>query len=97
MALPVEWSREAEITYINVIASIGEKWTEREVEQFINRTERVLGYISERPAMYPFSKKGLLHRAVISKHTSLYYESTNQKIVLLSFEDNRQDPAKIKY
>ena len=42
MALPIEWSKEAEITYLNIVISIGEKWTEREVKNFIERTEQVL-------------------------------------------------------
>lgn len=99
MTFTVEWSREAERTYIRVIDQIRAKWTEKEVENFISRTQQVIGFLSNNPGIYPFSKKGLVHRAVISKQTSLYYHiaSVGNKVILLSFEDNRQNPSKVKY
>ena len=94
----VEWSKEAELTFIQAVTQIREKWTEREVENFIVRTEKVIEFIGQNPTLYPYSKIGFVHRAVISKQTSLYYHvTTENKIILLSFEDNRQNPSKVKY
>jgi plasmid stabilization system protein ParE len=98
MTFTIEWSKEAERTFARVIADIREKWTEREVEKFMARSEQVIEHISQYPKMYPHSKKGLVHRAVITKQTSIYYHiPVGNKIVLLSFEDNRQNPSKLKY
>ena len=97
MTLNVEWSLEANQAFLQTVEQIREKWTEKEVENFITRTQQVIEHIGQNPAMYPFSKKGLVHRAVISKQTSLFYHIRVDKIVLLSFEDNRQNPKRTKY
>lgn len=97
MKLPIEWSHEANQTFINTIRQIELKWTEREVESFIIRVEEVVAFIRQNPRLYPYSQVGLIHRAVITSQTSLYYHVTKEnKIVLLSFEDNRQDPDRRK-
>ena len=98
MTYRVEWSKEAEHTFIQTVTQISEKWTEKEVEHFIVRTEKVIEFIGQNPTLYPYSKIGFVHRAVISKQTSLYYHvTTGNKVILLSFEDNRQNPSKLKY
>lgn len=99
MTFTVEWTKESELTFNRVVTEIREKWTEKEVENFIARAEQVIEHLSKNPGMYPYSKKRSIHRAVISKQTSLYYHArlTENKIILLSFEDNRQNPSKIKY
>ncbi len=94
----IEWSREANLTFIDITKQIEEKWTSKEVENFIERTLQVIEFIRHNPNMYPFSKKGGIHRAVIAKQTSLYYHIVStDKVVLLSFEDNRQNPSHLKY
>lgn len=98
MIATVEWSVEASHTFTQIVTQIKEKWTNREVESFIERTQQVINFIGQNPSMYPFSKKGDVHRAVITKHTSLYYHMPDvNKVVLLSFEDNRQDPSELTY
>ncbi len=98
MTVTIEWSKEAEVTFNQVVTQIGEKWTEREVENFIARSEKVIESIRKNPSLYPYSKKGLVHRAVITKQTSLFYHNPIAgKVILLSFEDNRQNPSKLKY
>jgi plasmid stabilization system protein ParE len=98
MTYRVEWSKEAELTFIQTVIQIREKWTEREVENFVARAEKVIEFIGHNPILYPYSKIGFVHRAVISKQTSLYYHvTTGNRVILLSFEDNRQNPSKLKY
>jgi plasmid stabilization system protein ParE len=99
MTFQVEWSHEANQTFIQTLEWIKQKWTDKEIENFIARTQQVIELIGQNPAIYPFSKKGLVYRAVISKQTSLYYHipSASKKVVLLSFEDNRQNPSRLKY
>ena len=97
--MKVEWSREANKTFIHIVTEIKERWTAREVEKFIDRVNQVVQFIEKNRGMYPFSKSGKVHRAVIGKQTNLYYHiATNSNtVVLLSFEDNRQNPAKLNY
>lgn len=93
---PVEWSAEAETSYTRTLLS-RKKWTIREINNFVLRTEQVLAFIKENPRIYPCSQTQGVHRALISSQTSLYYEIYKDKIVLLNFADNRQDPEKRKY
>jgi plasmid stabilization system protein ParE len=97
MTLLVEWTKEAEITYSSIILAIGNRWSPREIENFIARTEQVIHLIQKNPLLYPNSKSVAIHRAVVARQTSLYYQVLNNKIVLLSFEDNRQNPDKTKH
>ena len=96
--MKIEWSREANETFIHITNEIQSRWTVREVENFINRVNQVISFIEKNPAMYPFSNSAKVHRAVISKQTNLYYNIVDtNKVVLLSFEDNRQNPEKLKF
>jgi plasmid stabilization system protein ParE len=97
--MKVEWSREANETFIHIVTEINERWTAREVEKFIDRVNQVVQFIEKSPEMYPFSDSGKVHRAVISKQTNLYYHivTDSSKVILLSFEDNRQNPGKLNY
>lgn len=97
MSYSIEWSDEAETTYIRILLYLEEKWTIREVRHFMARTEEVLGFIDKNPGIYPHSEKQKIHRAVVTTQVSLYYEVHEQKIILLSFSDNRQDPDKQKF
>ncbi len=97
MNYSVEWTAEAENTYTNILLFLEQKWTQREVRNFIYRTEQVLQLIKDNPLVYPSSKQHEIHRAIVSSQTSLYYEVNPGKIVLLSFSDNRQDPKKQVY
>ena len=97
MTLSVEWTKEAELTYISIILAIGDRWSQREIENFIARTEQVVHLVQKNPLLYPKSKSVGIHRAVIASQTSLYYQALDNKVVLLSFEDNRQNPDKVKH
>ncbi|WKN40740.1 type II toxin-antitoxin system RelE/ParE family toxin [Tunicatimonas pelagia] len=97
MAYTVIWSVEAETTYANLLNFLEERWSDRQINRFIERSEEVIRFIGNNPLMYPCSKTREIHRAVISKQTSLYYYITGEVVVLLSFEDNRQNPKRSKY
>lgn len=98
MALKIFWTKRAEKTFDKVVAYLEKEWTENEVQNFIRKTNLITEYISERPKMFPASKKLNIHKAVITKQNSLLYKIIgNKKIDLLFFWDNRQDPKNLKY
>jgi hypothetical protein len=35
MTLSVEWTKEAEVTYSSIILAIGNRWSQKEIENFI--------------------------------------------------------------
>lgn len=76
---------------------IKERWRKVSVEDFINRIDTVINFLSI------FSKLGkIIHlqkqiRAfVISKQTTLIYRIKSESIIILNLFDNRQDPDKLK-
>jgi plasmid stabilization system protein ParE len=93
----VKWSPEAERTYNIILDYLIEKWTERELQNFIKRTNQVVNFIAHNPREYIFSKKKNAYRAVITKHVSLYYRVEQQTLELLLFWDNRKDPESLKF
>ena len=97
MKVDISWSDEATSTFMGILGYLEDCWTQREVDNFIDRVEEVTDMISKNPMQYPKSKSKGVYRAVVSKQTSLYYYYGLGEVVLLSFEDNRRDPKKLKY
>lgn len=97
MALKVHWTKRAEKTFEKVVVYLLKEWSEKEVQNFVRKTNNVIGHISEKPKMFPSSKKINIHSALITKHNSLLYKIIgNNQIDLLFFWDNRQNPKKQK-
>ena len=93
----VFWTKRAQSNYFSILDYLSENWTQKEINQFINRVELVLKAIRRNPYLFSAStvhKK--VRRAFIDKNNSLFYSlNTNERsIVLLTLYDNRQDPKK---
>lgn len=95
MSYSVTWSPTARISYNHILEYLDEKWTIKEIEAFINRTEEVVSFICNNPLLYPYSRESDTHRCVLLKQVSLFYRIKTNYIELLVFWDNRQDPAKL--
>lgn len=95
MAYPVIWSPVAKLTYYQILEYLEEKWTEKELKVFINRTEEVINHIRKNPRLYPYSRESKTFKCVVVKQVSLFYQFKQQNIELLLFWDNRQDPEKL--
>lgn len=89
------WSPIARLTYLEILSYLEEKWTIKEVESFIHRTEEVLKYISQNPSLYPYSNESDTHKSVLVKQVSLFYRVKSGKVELLIFWDNRQNLASL--
>lgn len=93
------WSARAKTTFFSVLNYLNDNWTKKEIIQFNNKTEAVLQAIKKHPKMFPESNQhNNVRRAIIDKHNSLFYiaDEAKQKIYLLTFFDNRQNPNKLK-
>jgi plasmid stabilization system protein ParE len=95
MPYPVIWSPRARITYYQILDYLDKKWTFREIENFIDRTEEALSHISQDPLLYQYSKENNTFRCVLVKQVSLFYRLRSGQIELLIFWDNRQDPMEL--
>ena len=96
----IKWTPTARNTYFNVLDYLSKEWSLREIENFVNETETVLDQIKEHPYMFKASrKKKNVRKGFVTKHNSLYYRVKPRKkeIELITFWDNRQNPARIKY
>jgi hypothetical protein len=97
--MEVIWSARAKITYFKVLDYLDDNWTKREIIQFSQRTQIVIQAIKRNPGMFPHSRKhGKIRKAYVDKNNSFFYQVDlqNNKIYLLTFFDNRQNPDKLK-
>lgn len=98
--MKISWTPTARATYFNVLDYLFEAWTIREIENFVDETERVLNQIQDNPYMFKVSKTSKnVRKGFLTEHNSLYYRIKPRKkeIELLTFWNNRQNPLKIKY
>ena len=92
MALQIIWSPEAEETFEKIIEYLQKNWSDKEIEKFLAKTEKVLKQISSRPKMFRRSEKENIHEAIITPHNLLLYQINENNIELLGFWDTHQDP-----
>lgn len=98
--MKVSWTPKARFTYFRVLEYLDEAWTIREIQNFVDRTEKTLSQIVKTPEMFEASrKKKNVRKGLITKHNTLYYRIRirKQEIELITFWDNRQNPKKLAY
>ena len=93
MKLAIRWTKEAEETFDYIIKYLQEKWSAKQVQEFVRIVNNVLKQISEFPHMYKASRSNPnIRKGFIGKQCSLFYEIQNETVVLLFFWDNRRKP-----
>ena len=94
MNLAIRWTHEAERTFGQIIEYLEEKWSEKQVQKFIKRVNRVLKQISEFPFIFKASiANNNVRKGFVARQCSLFYEIGQDEIVLLFFWDNRRRPV----
>jgi len=72
-----------------------ENWTEKELKKLSLEIERTIKLISDNPKIFSVSDKMKVRRAIIKNLNTLYYkEMKGNRIEILSFFSNRQNPNK---
>jgi len=97
--MEVKWTSKAIESFTEIIEFLSNNWTQKEVDNFIENTDRVLEIIRQNPYSYIASKKKKnIRRGLIGKITSKFYRVKERKkeIEILLFWDNRKNPEKIK-
>lgn len=92
----IVWTPASIETFEEIISYLERKWTEREIEKFIKKTEIVIHYISEKPLMFRKTNKKNVREALVSEHNLLVYKIYPDHISLITFWDTRQHPKKKK-
>lgn len=95
MPYQILWTVAARESYNQIIEYLIQNWSQKEIRQFIQRSEEVLLLISTNPKIYSMVAPQI-YRCVLSKHNSLFYRIDNTIITILACWDNRKDPKKRK-
>ncbi len=92
MSLALIWTDEAIETFDGVVLFIENKWSKKEADKFVQRTQKILKLIADQPYMYKASLNNNVRQAIFTKQTSVFYEVHDEFITVLFFWDNRQEP-----
>jgi len=89
----VIWLPEAEFTFNENINFLARKWNLEVINNFLDRVDEVIDNIAENPYVYPaYENDKNIRKCVVTKHISLYYKILENRIDLLTFWNNYQNP-----
>lgn len=89
----VVWSDNALAELKDIISYLESNWTKKEITKFFKKLEKTINQISINPLMFPKTeKKESVRRCVISKQLTMYYQTDNNYLYIISLFDNRRDP-----
>ena len=94
MAYKVIWLPKAEKRYDEIIDWLQQNWSDKEIANFIARTDEVIENIKKDPEMYRRSERKNIRQAIVTKQNLLLYRKKSNIVELITFFDTRQEPAK---
>lgn len=97
MAIKLVWSKRADKGYARIIKYLEEDWTEKEVKNFVQETNRLFDLLKENPFLLEQTRnhKNLFH-GPINRLTMLTYRYKPRKkeIVLINIREAKKKPLK---
>ncbi len=91
------WTDEAINNLEDIIDYLQFKWTQKEVNAFKTKLSKQINLICSNPHIFPLSEYNTrLRKAVLSKHTSIFYELKNDNIYITYLFVNKRDIDSIK-
>lgn len=98
MALKIFWSKRADKKFDKILEYLDEEWDEKVTRNFVRKVYSFLEILSEYPEIGTIEnkEKGIRGFTII-KEIDLFYKINEERIVLLDFFDNRQNPEKKKF
>lgn len=98
MIFNVVVSERAERNLEEIVNYLESEWSARIRDKYLLILKKKLKLISQKPLMYPASlKKKAVHRCVITKHSILYYRIQDDRVEVITIQDARRNPQKIKF
>jgi plasmid stabilization system protein ParE len=95
MAKTIVWNSKSNSQFLKIVSYLEKEWGDDVAKGFINKTLRVLESLRSYPEMGQMENyKKQIRIFVITKQNTLYYRIDNNRIYLLNFFDNRQNPIK---
>jgi plasmid stabilization system protein ParE len=98
MALEIEWSKKADEKFDKILKYLNENWGEKVAKVFVKKVYDFLDIIVEFPQIGSLEHevKGIRGITLI-KQINVFYIIKENKIILLDFFDNRNDPSKKRF
>ncbi len=97
MDVNLVWSKRAEKGYARIVSYLEKEWSDKEVRNFVQDTNRFFELLKENPQMLEVSKshKNLYH-GPINRLTILTYrfDPGKKEIVLINIREARKRPLK---
>lgn len=90
--MEIIWTYEAKSTFKKNMKYLKNYWSKKEVDDFASEALRTIEIIKQNPQIGRYDEDYDCRILVIVKQISLFYEIENDKILLISFWDNRQEP-----
>jgi len=95
--MKINWTPESINTFEQIIENIYKYWTQKEVIIFIKQAEKTIEQIRTNPYMFVTSNKKMqVRKGFVNSLISIFYkvDIQNNKIDILTFWNNRQNPNK---
>ncbi len=90
--MKIVWTFEAKNTFKSNMRYLKNYWSKKEVDDFALEALRTIEIIKKNPHIGKYDEDYDCRILVVVKQISLFYEIENDKIILISFGDNRQEP-----
>lgn len=98
MVKTIIWNRRASNSFNSIIKYLQEERGDKVTRNFVVRAYKIIDLLAINPEMGPiehFEKQ--IRGIVITKHNTLFDRIDEEKLILLNFFDNRQDPWEKSY
>jgi len=96
--MKINWTKRAYKSYDEIIENLLERWSKKQVDEFINQTNKTIEQIQQNPYMYQqvSDKNKHIRKGFVNRFTSMFYQVRPKKeeINILKFWDNRRNPDK---
>lgn len=90
------WTPNSKKELEKTIAYLKQNFSEKEIQRLAQKIESITVLISKNPDIFPKSKSTNIHKVVILKFNTMYYQVKNNNVEILSFFSNRQSPERRK-
>lgn len=98
MALEILWSKRASKKFDDIIDFLNANWGPKVTSTFVRKVYDFFDVLSEFEEIGTFENKEMNIRGfTIVKQVNVFYKIKKDKIIILNFFDNRQNPSKRKY
>ncbi|MFB9844126.1 type II toxin-antitoxin system RelE/ParE family toxin [Mucilaginibacter ginsenosidivorans] len=93
MSFEIILTPKAKDTLLSIVNFIKAEWGQNSAEKFVAKTYQTLHNISMQPYLFKAYSGNDVRIVLIAKQTSVVYRIGSDKIEVLFFWDNRQDPV----